>query len=100
MNTFIVKTENPIAANMVCRAIKAVDNNEAAHALYKKACIALKTGKLVITNLAEMEIWKNAIKAYKPATKAEGKIYRVIAARAVRGLDKRSAENAALARAC
>ena len=100
MTTFIVTTENPIAANMVCRAIKAVDSNEAAHNLYKKACIALKSGKLVITNVTEMEIWKNAIKAYKPQTTAEGKIYRVIAARAVRGLEKRTAEVAALAREC
>lgn len=87
MTTFIVATENFIAKAIACKALKAVDTNPVVHGLYKKAC--MNAGKIVITSLDEMEAWRNALKAYKPANTTEGKVYRVLAARAVRGFEKR-----------
>lgn len=87
MTTFIVSTENFIAKAIACKALKSVDTNPVAHGLYKKAC--MNGGKIVINTLDEMEIWRNALKAYKPANTTEGKVYRVLAARAVRGFAKR-----------
>lgn len=100
-NTFIVKTENFVAANIARKALKAYKatvNTDAAAKLYAKACIGAKGGKLVIANIEEMEIWRNAIKSYKPMNTTEGKVYRVLAARAVRGLEKRVDGIAALCR--
>lgn len=92
MNTFIVKTENFITKCIACKALKAVDNNDTAHKLYKKA--SMNGGKIVITNLEEMQTWRDALKAYKPANTTEGKIYRVLTANAVRGFQKRSESTA------
>lgn len=89
MKTFIVSTTNYIAKNIAMKALKAVENNDTAKALYKKAC--MNGGKIVITTEAEMQTWRDAIKAYKPENTTEGKVYRVLAANAVRGLDKRLA---------
>lgn len=101
-NTFIVKTENFVAANIVRRALKAYkaenSENETAARLYAKACIGATGGKLVISNIDEMRIWRDAIKNYKPMNTTEGKVYRVLAARAVRGYDKRLDGVAALCR--
>ena len=86
MKTFIVSTENFIAKAIACKALKAVDTNETAHNLYKKACMG---GKIVITNMLEMQTWQQAIKAYTPVNTSEAKVYRVLAANATRGLNKR-----------
>lgn len=94
--TFIISTENFIAKKIACKALKAADNNEVIHDLYKKA--SMHGGKIVISNLNEMTAWRDAILAYKPENKTEGKVYRVLAARAVRGCEKRINTTPALSR--
>ena len=89
--TFIIGNENFLAANIACKALKAVDTNEATHALYKKA--AMKTGKIVINAVEELAIWVDAITAYAP-TATETKICTALVRVAKAGLAKRTAEAA------
>lgn len=87
MQKFIISTENFIAKKIACKALKAFDNNETTHNLYIKAC--MNGGKIVISGINEMTAWRNAILAYKPMDKIEGKVYRVLVACAIRGCEKR-----------
>ena len=91
--TFIIGTTNFVAANVACKALKAVDTNEVAHNLYKKA--AMKTGKIVITAVAELQTWVDAITAYVPANDSEAKICTALVRVAKAGLAKRTVEIAA-----
>jgi len=87
MKTFIVSTKMIIAKNIACKALKAADNNDVTHGLYKKAC--MDGGKIVITNIAEMQAWQTAISAYKAANTTEGKVLRVLKRNATLGLKSR-----------
>ena len=91
MNKFIIATENFVAKMIAVKALKAVDDNAVAHNLYKKG------GKIVISTLDEMKTWRDALKNYKPANTTEGKVYRVLTGRAVRGYEKRVNEALATA---
>lgn len=95
-DTFIVSTDNFIAKKIACKALKAADSSELVHGLYKKAC--MKGGKIVIDNLNELIAWRDALKAYSPADKTEGKVYRVLIARAARSCEKRTNISDALGR--
>ena len=95
MNKFIIATENFVAKMIAVKALKAVDDNAVAHNLYKKAC--MNGGKIVISTLDEMKTWRDALKNYKPANTTEGKVYRVLTGRAVRGYEKRVNEALATA---
>ena len=44
-----------------------------------------------------MKTWRDALKNYKPANTTEGKVYRVLTGRAVRGYEKRVNEALATA---
>lgn len=95
-STFIVSTKNFVAKKIACKALKAADNNELIHGLYVKA--SMRDGKIVINNLNELIAWRDALMAYKPIDEAEGKVYRVLVACAVRGCDKRTNIISALSR--
>lgn len=86
-NVFIVKTENYVTRMIAVKALKAADNNETVHKLYRKAC--MNGGKIVIPNINELSAWRDALKMYTPVNKTEGKIYRVLLSNAVRGVAKR-----------
>ncbi len=89
MKTFIVKTENFVAHCIACKALKAIDNGaETVHNLYKKA--AMKNGKIVITSLTELALWKAALEGYKPNNPAESKVYKVLRSCAERAVEKRT----------
>lgn len=95
-NNFIVSTKNFVAKKIACKALKAADNNEIVHNLYRKA--SMRGGKIVIDNLNELIAWRDALMAYKPIDETEGKVYRVLVACAVRGCDKRTNITPALSR--
>lgn len=86
---FIIKTENFIAHMIALKALKAIDdkNKPVVHNLYKKVC--MDNGKIVISSIFELNAWKDALQAYKPVSKTEGKVYYVLLATALRGCEKR-----------
>lgn len=90
MNAFIVKTENFVTRCIACKALKAIDNGaEIVHGLYKKA--AMNSGKIVITSIDELSLWKAALEAYKPVNETETKIHRVLLRNANGGVKNRVA---------
>ncbi len=97
-NVFIVKTENFAAHCLACKALKAIDNGaEMVHNLYKKA--AMNAGKIVITSLDELALWKAALEGYKPVNKIEANIHRALLRAAKGGIKNRSEAIVAMCKA-
>lgn len=104
MKTFIVGTENFIAKDIACKALaafKAINDNEITRGLHAKACMKGRKVKIknedgtetvkfrrciVITSVAEMQAWHDAILAYQSKNTTEGKVLRVLKRNAIGGL--------------
>ncbi len=96
MKAFIVSTTNFAASCLACKATKTL-SDEVGTALHKKAAIATKTGKMILTSIDEMTAWVKALEEYKSENDAEKKIKKALINAATHGIANRS--EAAVAKA-